>query len=473
MRKPTDHRNGPSGRWRVTMGSESIIIFAFILILGFLTSCKTNSTEHKAWLNKGQYHFKMGKYGKAIEAFNKAIKSNPKYAEAYFIRGRSYDLKGQQIKGAYERNVLFKKAIADYTKAIEINPMYAPAYNYRGIVHSKNWNSTDAMADFTKAIEINPRDAFVYVNRGFYIYYDANQGNPYNRRRPLEKAIADFTRAIELSPKYAWAYYIRGKAYNLRNFYDRAIADYTAAIEIDSNLAEAWCYRGKAYNNKGLLDKAITDLTRAIEINPKYRQAYYFRGKVNYNKGNYDMAILDYTKSLEIDKKDACFTYNSRGNVYLKKGKYDQAFEDYSKAMELYPGYEWFHYNLAHLYCLKKDKDNALKYFLSAIANGFNDLPQIQSNKDLDFIRDEKEFQEMQTIVVNCSRENNPGRVCVNYSLACLYSLKKDKDNALAYLSRAIWYGFNDLPQIQNNKDLDFIRATKEFKEIIGKLTSK
>jgi hypothetical protein len=56
------------------------------------------------------------------------------------------------------------------------------------------------------------------------------------------------------------------------------------------------------------------------------------------------------------------------------------------------------------------------------------------------------------------------------YNLACVYSLKKDKYNALEYFRTAVEKGFNDLANIKKDTDLDFIRNEEEFKKIIDKL---
>ncbi len=52
------------------------------------------------------------------------------------------------------------------------------------------------------------------------------------------------------------------------------------------------------------------------------------------------------------------------------------------------------------------------------------------------------------------------------YNLACLYSQARNKKKALDYLRQAVKKGFNDLELIKKDKDLDFIREEKEFKEI-------
>jgi len=61
----------------------------------------------------------------------------------------------------------------------------------------------------------------------------------------------------------------------------------------------------------------------------------------------------------------------------------------------------------------------------------------------------------------------------LSYNLACLYSLAGNKKKALDYLGQAIKKGFNDLELIKKDKDLDFIRNEKEFKEIIQEIKDK
>ena len=56
------------------------------------------------------------------------------------------------------------------------------------------------------------------------------------------------------------------------------------------------------------------------------------------------------------------------------------------------------------------------------------------------------------------------------YNLACAYSMTKNKKKALHYFKRAIESGFTNLTHIEKDKDLDFIRKEKAFKEILRRL---
>jgi tetratricopeptide (TPR) repeat protein len=67
----------------------------------------------------------------------------------------------------------------------------------------------------------------------------------------------------------------------------------------------------------------------------------------------------------------------------------------------------------------------------------------------------------------------NPDFVTPYYRLARAYSLKKDKENTIKYLEKAVDKGFDNIKSIEQNPRLDFIRNTPEYRRIIKKLKAK
>jgi lipoprotein NlpI len=63
-----------------------------------------------------------GESGKAVELLSKAIVSDPKVADAYYLRGREYFRLGE-----------FQKSVADFDKLVELKPAIAPQQWERGI----------------------------------------------------------------------------------------------------------------------------------------------------------------------------------------------------------------------------------------------------------------------------------------------------------------------------------------------------
>ena len=87
--------------------------------------------------------FETKDYVKAVKACSEVIRSHPKDASAYHVRG-----------AVLAKNGDLGQAIADYSKAIEINPRFAAAYNSRAEAFVTKGDYERAVADVTKAGEL-------------------------------------------------------------------------------------------------------------------------------------------------------------------------------------------------------------------------------------------------------------------------------------------------------------------------------
>jgi Flp pilus assembly protein TadD len=87
-------------------------------------------------------------YVKAVRACSDIIRSHPKDASAYHMRGT-----------VLAKNGDLGQAIADYTKAIEISPNFAAAYNSRAEAYVAKGDYAHAVSDVTKAGEVDSRKA--------------------------------------------------------------------------------------------------------------------------------------------------------------------------------------------------------------------------------------------------------------------------------------------------------------------------
>jgi hypothetical protein len=87
--------------------------------------------------------------------------------------------------------------------------------------------------------------------------------------------------------------------------------------------------------------------------------------------------------------------YFLRGHCHHGLGQYAEFVRDSKKAAELgfQPGTAY--YNVACGYSLLKKKDAALKYLALAIDNGFDNIAHIDGDSDMDYIRDDPEFEKL------------------------------------------------------------------------------
>jgi Tfp pilus assembly protein PilF len=205
-----------------------------------------------------------------------------------------------------------KEAVAQFSRAIRINPRYTTAYFMRAIVQNLLQAYPQALADYNKAISLNPKDAKAYNNRGNLKY----------ERNDVQGALADYNKAISINPKLALAYNNRGNLkYQKLNDAQGALVDYNKAISINSKLALAYNNRGVlkdeklndagalAYYNRGNLKDeklndaqgALADYKQSIALNPKYADAYINRGILKYMKlNNTPGAIADFRTAAKL-----------------------------------------------------------------------------------------------------------------------------------------------------------------------------
>jgi tetratricopeptide (TPR) repeat protein len=105
--------------------------------------------------DRGTTKFQRGDNKGAILEFDRAIKIDPKYAQAYANRGIAKLGLGDK-----------QGAIADYSRAIALDPQDALTYYNRGVTKFALGDKRGAVSDFDRAIALNPQDAETYCNRG-------------------------------------------------------------------------------------------------------------------------------------------------------------------------------------------------------------------------------------------------------------------------------------------------------------------
>lgn len=290
-----------------------------------------DSVEAKLFYEKGRTYFDLGKYSDAYANFSLAITLDPKYADAYKMRGRA------NIE-SHDRDVV-ESRIADYTKAIEINPKDAEAYQLRGGVYAmlsmwdRDSGNRNALLDFSTAIALSPKDTSIYRQRAF-LYKDINEP---------EEAIEDFSTMISLDSRSAIGYVGRGVLLAEKKEYGRALKDFNAAIAISSSAYPAsWVFfeRGKAHSAMGDVSSGIRDFSKALNAPPfeikDKGEIYFERGKLYKQRGELQKAMSDYEAALGNTDKTT-ISLMERAMQHESDGEFKKATADYQSAVIFTP----------------------------------------------------------------------------------------------------------------------------------------
>ncbi len=309
------------------------------------------------WVEKGNADHQWQRFGKAIEAYEKAIQLDSKNASAYSGKGSAlYELKQYQ------------EALAAYEHAIQFDPTLAAAYKGKADTLGLLKRYEEALVAYDQAIRLASHDAHLYISKGktllslknygyaLAVYEQAlrlapknvlvytGKGTAHLGLKQYQEALVAFKRAVELAPNDASAYNRLGLALDNLQRYDEALRAYERAIELDPNHAHVYDNKGSALRNLKRYQDALIAHERAIQIQPGVASFYVNKGNVLCDLKRYGEAVVAYDQAIRLDVNRTS-AYNGKGNALLALKRPSEALRAYEQAIQLHPNNGLFHYN--------------------------------------------------------------------------------------------------------------------------------
>lgn len=125
------------------------------------------------------------------------------------------------------------KAITAFRKAARLEPRYAPnlvsALRQRAVIYRGEQKFKEAAADLTEALKMKSDDADIFEQRGYIEM----------QMKDYDKALADYSQAIKLDANQAKYYQARAYALQNKNDFNGALADVNKVLSIDPENSNA------------------------------------------------------------------------------------------------------------------------------------------------------------------------------------------------------------------------------------------
>lgn len=431
-----------------------------------------------AYGNLGDAYFETKEPGLAIRNLEKAIKLQPRL-QFYSSLGDVYRFLNQNEKAivqyrkalkqfpdnipcrinlgaAYAQTQRYDKALAQFSKVLELYPEHYQAYNNMGFVYEKKGNPEKALASFKKALKIEPGSASTHLNLGsFYL----KEGRFRNAEEHLLKG-------FRLAPESYEILKEAGDLYFEQNDYARAQKYYGKARDLHAekaypavrlgiidlrqkNYAEARGHFEKALKKGGTrhliyyylglcdfaendLEEGISHLDKALAAKPGFFKAKVKLADAHKAKGEKDKALSIYNEVLTANETDL-HSLRQAGQIHMDKEEYEKALQKFEKAYQVDKKNQSVIQNLAFLYARFEQYGKAAEKFEAL-----------------------KAFM-----------DKNP---LLHYNLACMYSEAGKKKKALDNLELALEYGYDKKSKLMSDENLEFIRKTREFRELVARL---
>ena len=224
-----------------------LIVAGFVAIVcgSLYTYWTTGAGEDEA----GREALKAKKYDEAIDHFTRAIRGNPKNADAYLGRSQAYLTKGE-----------LRKALDDSDKVVMLAPNAVPGHLIRAKVLQAMGKPSQAVAALNNALRGDPNAASIYLTRAYLGWRNAVKDTD-----PL----ADVTKALQLDPDLAAGYSLEALIYYDKKDYDKAFTAAKKALDLNAGDAEAHFVYGVVLRDKrGKQEEGQREIDRALQLEP-------------------------------------------------------------------------------------------------------------------------------------------------------------------------------------------------------------
>ncbi len=325
----------------------------------------TDKLSAYEWFSKGcDYDDHVATYDQAIFSYQKALKIDPHYADAYNNLGVLYYKKGK-----------YREAIEELKKATEITP------DYPGVQFLEK-----SISELEREVEKRPDDIRAHWELAFR----------YQKRSYPGLATLEFKEVIRINPRIAEAHYQLGNYYLSVGKEEETITEYEEALALKSKkekkirntLFILYRNRGITYYQQDEYQKALELLKKALEIREekeikelvakaqrelkRYKRrppdaSFYLKYGITYYKyGQYPFAIEELKRAINLDSKlvDA---HTCLGLVYMEVREDQKAMYEFKEAIRLDPGSSQAHLGLGNWYYLHGLYDEAMIELKKAI----------------------------------------------------------------------------------------------------------
>jgi len=224
---------------------------------------KKEPKNTKALVGLASTHTQQMDFDQSFKYINEALRVNPRYRDAYIMKGSNYLLlsKLNPEKDGRPGIKFMDLAKSSYETAVQQDPSFYEAYIRLGALYQAE-NNEICIQYYKTAAKLQPKNtevlfALAYAEQLF--------------EHPAE-ALVIYRKMIRIDTSYYQALNQIGviKQYNYGEL-DSAIYYYNSALQSEPRFVEAWHNLGMCYEEKGDLTRAMQSYAKALKYDPNFK----------------------------------------------------------------------------------------------------------------------------------------------------------------------------------------------------------
>ena len=389
-----------------------------------------------------EVYYNIRDYEAVEELSNRMMEIDPGDTYAYMAIGRN-------------RIAQDKPAEAEefFNRAILLAPDYAKAYAFRAEAYIKQKKYGVGIDDLIKSIDLEGDP------KALYLMYNLDED-------AVPTAITKLQIEANKNPNSPYWYYIMGGIKENNHTYNEAIKYYQKAYDVEPLAALAYCM-ARCNQQLGNLNAALSNINDAINMMPEDADNLYMKALILGDMGRSNDAISAMDEYIMMEPENP-FTYYGRAVLYMDAHEYEKAIEDLTIAITLDPKMSMAYLLRGRAYDFLGKSSKAREDYLKIIEldtadNGSNENHYAYHAYALTGEK-EKGIESLDKML-----EQATDKAEAYYDAACFYSNLDDKEKAVSYLTKALESGYHQIYHLKNDRDLDNIRNTPEYKALLEK----
>ena len=380
-------------------------------------------------------------------------------ARAYYVQAAvfdpNYDAPFINLGRLYAQTKQYDSAKYYYRKALDLNNKNFRGFNQLGLMFTDMKDYDSAFFYYRRGLELNPNNSIVLNNIGI-TYYNTDK---------LDSASQYFQRVMTVSPENPYAANNLGLVFHKMKKLDSALAYYFKALDLKKDLASAQNNIGRLMYEKKDFQGAKYYFRNLLEMHPDNVQALSNLELVFKQTNEVDSAIYYYIRSMN-KGVEGTFMFNNLGRLYFNSEKFDSAAKWYNDAIKFDPKNPVGYYNLGTVFANLRHLDSAIEMYKRSLTI---DPEYYTANLNLGVAYHDKRQWDSAIVYFKKATLVNPKDNLPYYYLAQSYAMSNKPEDAIRYLEQALQRGYNLYEYIMVEPDLESIRKTPAFKNLMKK----
>ena len=267
---------------------------------------------------------------------------------------------------AFHRQGLLDKAKQAYQQAVKVNPRHAPALHTLGVLASQANDPASGLQLIAQALTVEPQNSVFLTNASTALL----------SLKRYDEALALCEHALATKPDHFSALRNQGVALAALLRYQEAIDCFDKALNINPNFGEIYILRVSALCELKAYSEAVATADRLLALQPDFFDAHFSKANTLSAAKCYEEACEAYDKALAL-QPDHAMAWFLRAAALERARRYTEAIQTYAHAMAIDPQMPFVSGTLLHAKMLCCDWSDLQSLYLSVKAQVAQNKPAI------------------------------------------------------------------------------------------------